>query len=152
MKISSYLQENLINLNLKGKISNDVIVELTSQIAEAGLIQDKTKIASLVIEREELHSTGIGKGIAIPHARVEGLDKVIIAAGKQSSGVDFKSRDKSNSKIIFLMLAPVKDTTVYLEALSSLAMLLMIGDLGEELEKSKNKKDFINIFKKYENM
>ena len=152
MKISGQLDNRLIKFDLSGNTKEEVIKELVSLVYDANLIGNPEKVSKLVIDREELHPTGIGRKTAVPHARIENIDRVIVAAGIHNKGIDFKSRDGSKANVIFLMLAPEDDTTLYLQTLSSLAMLLMIGDLSDKLIECKSGDEFIKIFKTSEDL
>jgi PTS system fructose-specific IIC component len=152
MRISGILTKELITTSLHSTSRDQVISELVELINTHVKLGDSKEIADLVIKREEIHPTGVGRGVAIPHARVAGIKDVIIAAGIHPEGIDFKSRDGSKSKIIFLMLAPENDTTLYLQCLSSLAMLMMIGELGEKLLTAKTPDEFLELFTIYENI
>lgn len=152
MQITNLLQEGLIRLPLRAESAEGTIHELVQLVEEANLVQDAEAVAAAVIDRERMHPTGIGHSVAIPHARISGIDSVIIAAGVQPKGVDFRSRDGDPARVIFLLLAPEDDTTLYLQTLSSLAMLVMLGDLGDVLPKAKNSREFIERFQQTENV
>ncbi len=152
MRISQLLSEGLVNLKLKGKDRVGVIDELVDMVHAEELIGDPKFIASLVVDRERIHPTGIGRGLAIPHARVEDIDGIILAAGRHAKGVDFEARDGKPARLVFLILAPEDDTTLYLQALSSLAMMLTLGDLPERLLAAKTPAEFIDEIRRFEEM
>lgn len=152
MRISQILTEGLVSLKLKGADAKSAIEELVGLVHAADLIDDPEYIAGLVLDRERVHPTGIGRGVAIPHARVEELDRIVIAAGRHPKGIEFKARDGSKATIVFLILAPLDDTTIYLQALSSLAMMMTLGDLPEDLHAVTTPADFIRRIEKYEEL
>lgn len=152
MQISTLLHEGLIRLPLKADTAEGAIHELVGLVEEAGLIQDSETVAAAVIDRERMHPTGIGHAVAIPHARIAGISEVIIAAGVKTPGIDFRARDGEPARVIFLLLAPEDDTTLYLQTLSSLAMLVMLGELGDRLPRAKHSRDFIEEFRRGEEL
>lgn len=152
MRISQFLTEGLVNLKLRGKDRVGVIGELVNLVHGADLIADPKLVSGLVVDRELVHPTGIGRGIAIPHARVENIDRIILAAGVHPKGIDFQARDGKPARLIFLILAPEDDTTLYLQALSSLAMMLTLGDLPEALLAAKSPADFVEEIRRFEEM
>ncbi len=116
MTLSSLLKPERINLNLKSKKKNDVLKELISMI--------KTGADAQIMKREELGSTGIGKGIGIPHCRSLLIDKLEIAVGRSKNGVDFNAIDKKPVHFLFLIIAPPQDPgNQYLIILGKVAMV-----------------------------
>ncbi|MCX8084607.1 MAG: cation:proton antiporter [Calditerrivibrio sp.] len=119
-KFYDYLSEKLYIPNIHAKTDKEAIEELTKSICDLHKLDYET-IKNLVLERESLMPTGIGNGVAIPHARVEGIKKPIIAVGISEIGIDFGSRDGDAAHLIFLILTPKQDTQVQLEILADIA-------------------------------
>ncbi|MBU1615385.1 PTS sugar transporter subunit IIA, partial [bacterium] len=104
MTLLDILNEKVIKVELEAKDKEGALKELVGILDESDLIQDKEKTLEAVKKREELMSTGIGHGVAIPHAKVEGVDKVIAALGKSKEGIDFKALDGEPVYIFFLLI------------------------------------------------
>lgn len=119
-KFIDYLKNSLFIVELKASTTKEAIVSLSEFVSKDSNI-DKNIIAKKVIEREELMPTGIGNGVAIPHARIDGITKPIIAVGISEMGIDFGSRDGMLSHLIFLILTPIDDPSIQLELLADIA-------------------------------
>ncbi|ACT57927.1 PTS sugar transporter subunit IIA [Hirschia baltica] len=112
-----------------------VISELAEIIAkETGL--DGNEIFSAVMERERLGSTGVGEGVAIPHARIAGLKKPIGAFARLVEGVDFEAIDERDCDLVFLLLAPKEAGVEHLRALAKVSRIMRQEKLREGLRKA----------------
>ena len=96
MKISDYLKEDIICLDLKSTSKKDVIEELGSIIKNSKEVTDYEMFISDVMEREKLSTTGVGDGVALPHARTNAVSKFVVAFGRSKKEVNFNSIDKKN--------------------------------------------------------
>ena len=103
VKITDYMSKDLITLDLKSRTKDAVLEELSVLMSKSPNIQDKNIIKKALMEREELGSTGIGKGIAIPHAKTDTASKLTVAFGISKEKIDFNSLDKEGVNI-FLYL------------------------------------------------
>ncbi len=108
---------------------------------------DCEKAASLVIEREELMSTGIGQGIAIPNAKIEGLTKPVIVVAKSEAGVDFNSIDGKLSKLIFMILTPVNDHQSQIQILADISTIFQDKKTRETIFSSKSFNELVASIK-----
>lgn len=122
-----------IRLDLQGKTKQSVIDELIELISEAGLVRDKSAVRQAVIDRERKLSTGLGHGIAIPHGKTSGVDKLVGAFGIKRDGIHFDSADGAPAKIFFLLVSPVTVTGPHIKALSGIARFLRIEKNRERL-------------------
>lgn len=121
MNINSLLVPERINLNLKAKKKADAIKELLSLIKSGS---NADQLLETLLTREELGSTGIGKGIGIPHCRSLLIDKLEIAVGRSKNGIDFNAIDKKPVHFLFLIIAPPQDPgNQYLITLGRIAMV-----------------------------
>lgn len=119
--LSSLLKVERINLNLKAKKKLDALKELVAMIKTG---EEAEQIVQRLVEREELGSTGIGRGIALPHSRSLLVNKLEIALGRSDKGVNFDALDKKPAHLFFLILAPPQDPgNQYLTVLGRLALL-----------------------------
>jgi mannitol/fructose-specific phosphotransferase system IIA component (Ntr-type) len=133
--LSQLLSPASINLNLKSSDRDGVLEELVSQIpAIAKQPEARQTLLRALHEREQLHSTGIGDGVALPHARnalVGLVDKPVISFGRSVQGVSFGAIDGEPSKLFFLLVAPT--VTDHLAMLARLSRLLREPKLRHEL-------------------
>ena len=90
MKIQDLLQKNAIITDLTGKSKNEILTDMAGYLASLYGLPNSEDISRRIIEREVDISTGIGFGIAIPHARIQGIDRLYLIAGRTKPGIEFK--------------------------------------------------------------
>lgn len=133
--ISALLSPERINLNLVSPDRESVLSELVNQIPElAADPEARKKLLRALHEREQLHSTGIGEGIALPHSRnalVGLVDHSILVFGRHAAGIPYNAIDAAPARLFFLAVAPT--VTQHLSILARLGRLLRDPDLKRDL-------------------
>ena len=119
-------------------------------MAKSGKLADEAEYKRCVLAREEEGSTGIGEGIAIPHAKTNAVKAPGLAAMIVSEGVDFASLDDQPAKLFFMIAAPDTEDNVHLDVLSRLSTLLMDEEFTTALYAAKSPKEFLSIIDKFE--
>lgn len=148
MKLMDFLIPDAVEPNLKSSNKTDAIKELVALLKSAGAISDYDAVAKAVLDREELGSTGLGDGVAVPHGKSELVDRVIAAFGRSEKGIDFQSeQDNLPVHLIFLLVAPAGSSGPHLLALARISRLLRSKSFREKLLKSKSKSEIIEAFK-----
>jgi fructose-specific phosphotransferase system IIA component len=150
MKISQILNEDFIILNIKGEDKDEVLAELVEVLDQNGKIKDKEHFLQAVLEREKLGTTGIGKGIAIPHAKTKSVKEIAIVFARSKEGIDFDSLDDKSVNLIFLLAAPLNIGGVYLKTLAGLSRILRSDEYREKLINFKTKKEILDFIKEVE--
>jgi len=151
MKISDYLTEGRIMLDIKSESKEEAIREISQSLKDAPEISNFDKFISDVFLREKLQTTGIGNEVAIPHARTDTTSDFVIAFGRSKKGVGFASVDGKPVKLIFLMGTPdKKKLSAYLKILGHLSRVLNREDFRKELFAAASAKDIIEAFRKIE--
>ena len=145
MKLMDFLIPDAIEPNLKSSAKNDAIRELIMMLKKAGAISDVESIANIVLEREELGTTGIGEGIAVPHGKSNSLDKLVAAFGRSEKGIDFQSIDNQPVNLIFLLVAPANSAGPHLMALARISRLLKNHNFRSGLMNAKSKEEILKI-------
>ena len=120
IKLSNLLKEKYITLALQEKTKNKVIVELVDLISQSGKVKDRKSFANAILKRERLGSTGIGNGVAIPHAKSEKVESFIIAFGRHSGGIDFGALDGEKTYLFFILASPDSDVGAHLKILADI--------------------------------
>jgi len=152
MKIGDFLKENRILLDLKASNKEEAIREIADSLKDAEEVSNFDLFIADVFERETLNSTGIGKNIAIPHARTDAVNEFTVAFGRSSAGVEFDSLDAEPAKFIFLMGTPKeKGLNSYLKILAHLTRIINKKDFQEALLRASSPKEVIEEFKRVEN-
>ena len=152
MNIAELLSEKAITVNIEAKEKNEVISQLVDLLIKSGSVKspDKKVILEKLKEREMLGSTGIGKGVGIPHAKISKVKKMVAAFGISKSGVDFKSLDGELTYIFFLLLAPGEMPGPHLKALAKISRLLDDKFIRERLRSASSNKEVLKIIKEEE--
>ena len=108
----------------------------------------REEVVKALMEREALGSTGIGQGVAIPHAKVEATKDIVGALGLSSPGIPFDSADHAPAHIFFLLLAPRNSAEAHLKALARISRLLKEPDFKNQLQKSKSSLEVVQLIQK----
>ncbi|NIR71326.1 PTS sugar transporter subunit IIA [candidate division KSB1 bacterium] len=143
-----YFSEDLFIPNLKSKTKEDTFAEFANRFVKSKIIRKKNLVLELLKKRETLGSTGIGKGVAIPHGRTTAVLEVKIAFGKSGEGMDFEAVDKKPVHLIFMVMAPPHDeNNRYLPILGKLVELLSDSKFRKQLLKVERYDEFVEVFK-----
>jgi PTS system nitrogen regulatory IIA component len=124
MKISEYLRPEDIIPELAASTKNEVIEELSAVLAGHYNGLDIEQLREKILEREKLGSTGVGDGIAIPHAKLRSVGKILVVFGRSSKGVDFNAIDGKAVHILFLLVAMDENFGAHLKLLARISRIL----------------------------
>jgi PTS system nitrogen regulatory IIA component len=133
MKIADLLDVKAISTELTSRNKIEVLVEMIELLRRVQPDLDAEELLAVLIDREELGSTGIGDGIAIPHGKLKGLNRLLMAFGRKKDGIDFDSIDNRPAHLFFLLLAPESEATLHLKALARISKLLRKDDVRRQL-------------------
>lgn len=122
------------------------IEELARVFEGSGFCSDIDSLINALKEREEIMSTGIGFGIAIPHAKINSVKEMAFAVGISDSGIDFDSMDGQPVKLIILVIAGEKQHKDYLRLLSNIMAILKKEPVKEKIIKTGSPEEIIEIF------
>jgi fructose-specific phosphotransferase system IIA component len=147
MKISELINLNVISLELNAETKDGVIYELADILHKDYRIENLKEFINELNKREELGSTGIGFGIAIPHAKTKYVVTPSLAFGKSSKGVDYESLDGELAHIFFMIAMPEGGSNLHLKALSLLSRSLIHEEFRQALLNAKTKQEVLDILK-----
>jgi mannitol/fructose-specific phosphotransferase system IIA component (Ntr-type) len=148
MNLSTLLVPERVNLELRSRKKPDVLRELVEMVRSG---PDVDLLLSTLLKREELGSTGIGKGIAIPHCRSLVIDRLELAVGRSTKGVTFKAVDRKPVHLLFLIMAPPQDPgNQYLITLGRVALVAQELIKGNRIFEAKTPSDFIQLIRALE--
>lgn len=150
IKLSSLLKDSSIELNLEGKNKAQIISELVELIAKSGKFKNKKALADALNEREKLGSTAIGNGVAVPHAKIEGIKQTVLALGRSTSGVDFNSLDGEKTHLFFMLMSPKDDIGAHLKILAKISHLIKDRFMVGLFKKATSKKEVLGIISNLE--
>ena len=152
VKITDHLSKELVCLDLKSSSKDEVLKELSSLIGKSENIKDEALTHKALDEREKLGSTGIGKNVAIPHAKTDSSEKLTIAFGISRKGIDFESLDGESVNIFFVFASPLKDSQVYLKVLARISRLIRSEEFRNKLLSVKTPEEIIECIDREESI
>jgi len=138
MLITDLLNTDSIILDLESTTKEGVLEELVTAMVKVKPIKDKDAILQSLIDRENLGSTGIGQGIAIPHGKTDKVDDLIAFLGVSRKGVNFDALDGEPVYIFFLLIAPKESAGPHLKALARISRLLRDDYVCQAITKAKD--------------
>ncbi len=150
IKLSSLLKENLIELELEGKDKSGIIDELVGIITRSGKAKNKKALASAIMARENLGSTEIGNGVAVPHAKIDDIKQTVLACGRSAVGVDFNSLDGERTHLFFMLISPKEDIGAHLKILAKISHLIKDRFMVGLFKKARSKKEVLSIISNLE--
>ncbi len=152
MIFSENLNKNNILLNPRAKTRWDLIAEMLEAIVKSGFLNDKDEetVKKALFEREKSMSTGIGKGIAIPHCASDKISEIVIALAICTTGIDFDSIDGLPVHIAILLIVPQKKISQHIKTLANIAKILNDDIFREKLVKAKSVDTIIELIKNAE--
>ena len=150
MKISELLSNDTIILDLTSKTKSEVIDELIDKLYSAGKLNDKEEFKNAILKREEEFSTGVGDGVAIPHAVSKSVKSSSLAFGYSKDGIDYDSMDGKPASIFFMIAGEENADNEHLETVSRLSVLLMNEDFRKKISEVKSKEELLTAIDEQE--
>jgi PTS system nitrogen regulatory IIA component len=133
LKIMDILVKDGAILDLASDEKNGVLAEMAGAVAAAEPSLDADRLLKVLLEREELQSTGIGEGVAIPHGKIAGLEHLVASFARSVGGVDFESIDGQPTNLFFLLVVPEHSGGQHLKALARISRFLRDGEFRAKL-------------------
>lgn len=150
MRLSDLLSENTIQVSLPYNEKSRVIETLLDLAMQSGKITQKDVAFKAVMDREELMSTGLERGVAVPHAKTDAVESITMALGISKDGIDFQSADGNPSHLFFFLLAPVAAAGPNVQVLAQIARLTNNPDFCERLKAAESARDVMNVIREAE--
>lgn len=133
MNITDILVREASILDLEATGKDDLLAELASSLSAVEPALEYEGLLGVLREREELQSTGIGEGVAIPHGKVQGLDRLVATFARSTHGVDFESIDGRPTQLFFLLVVPEQSGGQHLKALARISRFFRDASFREKL-------------------
>ena len=150
MKLSGLLDNKVVITNLRARDKNSALKEMVDILRKAGRIRDPGTALKALLEHEIIDTTGIGHGVAFPHASIEGLKEPVALLAISQRGIDFKAKDGRPVYLFFLFLTPVKETTLHLQILSKATAVFTDNALYYSLQKAKTPQVVLSLLLNHE--
>lgn len=153
MKFQDFVSPKAIKADLVAEDKESVICELVSSLVEAGAIEaaEQEGIVKAIMTREELGSTGIGRGVAVPHTKHPSVNSLVGTVGVSAEGVDFKSLDGEKVQLFFLLVSPPDRPGDHLRALENISRQLRDDTFCRFLKQSKSAEDIRQLLEEADN-
>ncbi|KAB2456852.1 PTS fructose transporter subunit IIC [Bacillus sp. CH126_4D] len=151
MKITELLKRDTVIMNLTALNKEAVIDELVEKLDGANRLSSKAEFKEAILKRESQSTTGIGEGIAIPHAKTKAVKQPAICFGRSVSGINYESLDGQPAHLFFMIAASEGANNTHLETLSRLSTLLMDEGFRKQLLDAKDEEDLLRLFDEKEN-
>ncbi|MGR8822217.1 PTS fructose transporter subunit IIABC [Leuconostoc citreum] len=146
MKISELLVPEVMILDLKAKTKQAAFEEMINRLYEAGRITDKKVFLEGILARESQTTTGLGDGIAMPHAKNSAVKMPTVAFARSTAGVDYQATDGQPVHLLFMIAVPANASNTHLEALASLSRYLLQDGFMDKLKQATTPDDVVNLF------
>ena len=143
MKIMEILAKDAVILDLGVQTKREVLAEMAAGLAKVEPQIEADRLLEVLLEREALQSTGIGEGVAIPHGKLAGLDRLIATFARSRRGVDFESIDGQPTHHFFLLVVPEHSGGQYLKALARISRFFRDAAFRQSLAEGESLEDLI---------
>lgn len=152
MKLADLILEDGAVLNFAAKDKWEAIEKLLDHLIEKKRVRPENRKAYLdaLVRRENIASTGMDHGVALPHAQVDGLEEAVAAIGLSTPGIPFQTSDGSPARITVLLLIPKKAVTKHIRTLAGIARLLNYEEMRDALLHAKSEREVLSIIREEE--
>jgi len=148
MKLSKFCEENLVVFNMKATSKEEAIDELVDLAATSTMVKDPEQLLADVREREELVTTGVGYGVAFPHAKTRSVKGIVISFGRSDKGIDFDAMDHKPVNLFFLIAAPEDAIGAHLNVMARLSYLMKSAENRQKLMDATSPGDVLALIDK----
>jgi len=143
LKIAEYLHEQLMFLDMPSRTKTEAMKFLAKKFCAYYDLHCQEELSSSILEREKIESTGLGRGLAVPHGRTELVDKLYVVFGRSAAGLDWQASDGQLAHYIFLVIGPSRLINEYLDILSQIGKVAMRQSVREVLLKARKPVEII---------
>jgi len=150
VKIQQILQKNGILVDLKASEKSEALTQIAGYLVSLYDLKPAQEIVDKILERESEMSTGIGFGIAIPHARINGIDRLYMVAARIVGGIEFNAIDEQPVFLIFMMISPAGTSADHTRVLSSLSRIMSYEEIRRRLMDADSGEAFLDVVAKGE--
>ena len=141
MKIMDILLKDAVILDIESTGKREVLAELSESAAQAEASLDADRLFQVLLDRENLQSTGIGDGVAIPHGKMPGLARLVASFARSRAGVDFQSIDGQPTHLFFLLVVPEHSGGQHLKALARISRFFRDAAFRKALNEAECRED-----------
>jgi nitrogen PTS system EIIA component len=145
MRILDFLRNDCVIGSMTASSKDEALAELLEPILVVNPTLDKKLVFQTILDREKLGSTGLGNGVAIPHGKFEGLNKLAASFGRSPKGIDFASMDNKPAYLFFMLIAPLNCAGDHLKALARISRLFKDPILTNHLRQAETSDEIFKL-------
>jgi len=146
MKLTQYIHPECFITDLAEKSRDGALRRIVHAVAEKGLVRDEEDVFAKLIERENIQSTAVGNGVAIPHYFTDEVPDLAVIVARSRAGLEFDSFDGKPTQVVFLLLGSRQQYTTHLKALARIARLIKNPVFIEKIVSSTSVQDMVRAF------
>lgn len=150
MSLTDLIDPRTVETALTAQAMEESLRTLVDRMADAGILEDRDDVVRRLVEREKVMSTGIGGGIAIPHARTPEVSRTVVAVGLSPDGVPFNSVDGAPVKVVFLIVGPMEASAEHVKVLARIARLVRKPEFLEQAGQTETAAEFLSLVERLE--
>jgi fructose-specific phosphotransferase system IIA component len=150
MKLIDYVTPEHIKIGLEGESKDEVIEELVELLVSACDVCDADTIYQAVMNREREGSTGLEKGVAIPHAKCDAVERLSIVIGISKDGIEFDAQDGKPTKLFFLMIAPPTESGPHVQAIAKIVKMIKVENFRKKLINARTPQEVLEVIGRLE--
>ena len=150
MKIGDILTEEMVVTQLQGATKNEIIDAMIDLVARSPKVVDKQKVRDAIFEREEIMSTGVGNGFAIPHGKTDAVTDIVAAFAVTAEPIDYQSLDEKPVRLVFLLVGKDNMVGPHIKLLSRISRLMNKEEFRNRLIELTTSQEILETFKKEE--
>jgi mannitol/fructose-specific phosphotransferase system IIA component (Ntr-type) len=151
VKLQELLTKSSIIIDLPETNKNEFLSQMAHFLISLNGLSGADEVAAKILDRESEMSTGIGYGIAIPHARISGIDRLYMVAARSALGLEFNAIDEQPVQLVFMMISPANTSIEHTQILSSLSRIMSYEEVRTKLLKAEDSEQFLEVITKSEN-
>lgn len=152
MNIKDLLRKELMILDLTSSSKSEVINEMTDKLISENVVNDKSTFIEEIINRENLSSTGLGDGIAMPHAKTNAVTRPSVLFARSKKGIDYDALDGQSVHIFFMIAVPNGENNLHIDTLANLSKLMLKDGFINDLKNISDEDDVYKIIDRYSNI
>ena len=145
MKLSKFCDESLVKFDLKAETKDAVIEELVELVSTSAMVTNQSSLLEDIKQRENLVTTGVGYGVAFPHAKTRSVKGIVIAFGRSDKGVGFDAMDHRPVHLFFLIAAPEDAIGAHLNVMARLSYLMKSEENRQKLHAASSPGDVLTL-------
>jgi fructose-specific phosphotransferase system IIA component len=146
VRLLDYAAPDLIALDVQARDKQELLLKLVDLLLKGGRVRDGQRLMAELLKREQVMSTGIGGGIAIPHALTEDIEKLALVFGRTASPMDFQAMDSNPVDLVFMLVGPKTASSIYVKLLARVSRLLQNEAFKDRLRVAPNAAAVLEAF------